>query len=517
MSGFQTKKTKEKRFKRCYLSKSQAKRYLQLDNKEFKRILIFKGIYPRVPKKLLDSKSKDKIYYATKEIKKLLDDPIITKLREYQTHLKKASVLSAQGDDEANRRIESFKPQYDLSSTILERYPTFSAALADLTDALSMTFLYSILPPAIASETTIEGPTYLTTAMHRECKEISSRWRDIVAAKRALRKGFISIRGFFYEAVLDDYASQAVRWLEPHNLASSKPSKAIEHRVMLNYLEFYISFLKFVCFKLESDMNREIVAKAEEAIAAGNSEPPRVEAPQEDRFAAFHSLTFFVSRECNPTQLGFVLRNLGCGIAKEYTAEDLTHYVIDRPSVPFSEAKRDHVDYVQPQYVFDCLNQARILPVAGYGIGAHCPPHVSPFVQEDELPAEDVPIARDAIAEIEEEASESEREIAQDDSEDEEIREAPHRSSASAQKVHEQRNFSETMKKAVKPAKHKSDESFGTAQAVNMSKRMRGLYTAAKHAHTKGVEKKQQQQLKRSQIQQGALGVSECGKFLQPK
>ena len=517
-SGFQSKKVKEKRFKRRYLSKSQARTLLQLDNKEFKRLLIFKGIYPRVPKRFLNSTMKDKTHYSTKEIKKLVGDPIIAKIREYHAHLKKASAAKALGDDATLDLIEKSKPQYDLSSTILERYPTFSAALTDMSDALSMVFLYSYMPPAIAADSTIEGYSYLTTSMHQECKALAGRWRSIVSAKRALRKGFISVKGYYYQAVLDDYAAQSVLWLDPHSFAPPKSNKAIEHRVMLNYVEFYIAFLKFVCFKLESDMEREKASKADDKIAAGHSEAPRAAAASDDRFDAFRKLTFFVSRESSPMQVRFVLQNMGCGIAKAYTDEKVTHYVIDRPAVPVSEEKLAHVDYVQPQYVFDCLNKAAILPVAGYGIGEQCPPHVSPFVAEED--AADVPMKpQEEILDEEVEESETDIDSVASDAEsvDDEIREAPFRSEASAKKVAEQLNFSEAMKKKVKAKRHTSDENFGAAEAANLSKKMRGLYSAAKHAHTAATAKKQEQQIKRAQIQKGVLGVSKCGKYLQPK
>ena len=53
--------------------------------------------------------------------------------------------------------------------------------------------------------------------------------------------------------------------------------------------------------------------------------------------------------------------------------------------------------YVQPQWLFDCVNRCKLLPVEDYFPGVELPPHLSPFVQEEE--GDYVPPERQAMLE----------------------------------------------------------------------------------------------------------------------
>ncbi|GAA5897422.1 hypothetical protein JCM5296_004158 [Sporobolomyces johnsonii] len=105
---------------------------------------------------------------------------------------------------------------------------------------------------------------------------------------------------------------------------------------------------------------------------------------------------FYLSREVTRPTLEFVIRSFGgrvgwdavLGAGSPYKEDDprITHHILDRPVLPSSAAghpgKRA---YVQPQWVVDCINKKTLLPTDEYKPGAVLPPHLSPFVDDDEV------------------------------------------------------------------------------------------------------------------------------------
>jgi pescadillo protein len=113
----------------------------------------------------------------------------------------------------------------------------------------------------------------------------------------------------------------------------------------------------------------------EEAIE--NIEEAKQTAAVREKFASlFKGLSFFVSREAPRYSLEFVVPAFGGAVSWEgvgddelgagpYGADDkrVTHHIVDRPTIASPRVDRH---YVQPQWVYDCINCQKLLPTAPY-------------------------------------------------------------------------------------------------------------------------------------------------------
>ncbi|KAG2488833.1 hypothetical protein HYH03_012632 [Edaphochlamys debaryana] len=124
--------------------------------------------------------------------------------------------------------------------------------------------------------------------------------------------------------------------------------------------------------------------------AAGGALGAGIDPADDDALCAnlFRGRVFFLGREVPREPLMLVVRAFG-GVAAwdgegspyEETSEAITHQVVDRPRQGHRFLSRE---YVQPQWVFDSANFRVLLPTDAYAPGQVPPPHLSPFVGEDD-------------------------------------------------------------------------------------------------------------------------------------
>ena len=144
---------------------------------------------------------------------------------------------------------------------------------------------------------------------------------------------------------------------------------------------------------------------------------PQPQASNADLASLFAPFTFYLSRETPRAPLEFLLKAFGCkrvgwdGILGDgaFTTHEsdpaITHQIVDRPALPadslpqipdtsevqngdgpapkaqWPRSTMPGRTYIQPQWVWDCINQGKLLRPDLYAPGAELPPHLSPWVK----------------------------------------------------------------------------------------------------------------------------------------
>ncbi|KAF3049156.1 mRNA-binding ribosome synthesis protein nop7 [Didymella keratinophila] len=464
-----------------YITRTRAVKKLQISLPDFRRLCIFKGIYPREPrnkKKVSKGSTAATTFYYTKDIQYLLHEPLLAKFREHKAVAKKIGRALGRGESGDAARLEkNLMPKVKLDHIIKERYPTFVDALRDLDDALSMLFLFANLPSS-------EHIPAKTIAL---CQRLTREFEHYVITSHALRKSFLSIKGIYYQATIQ---GQDILWLVPYRFVQ-RTGGDIDFRIMGTFVEFYTTLLGFVnyrlytsvglvyppkfdakadekggelsAFKLEgkgvngteaangedddAKINPEAQAIADRIAAEGDVEEevadaivaaaeaedeeeatdgidkfeptakdgdvlPQPQASRAEAGSLFAPYTFYLSRETPRASLEFILRAFGAkrvgwdsilgdgAFTTDESDPAITHQIIDRPSLangaaapvsndsengaPKAQWPRSMMPgrtYVQPQWVWDSINQGKLQRPDLYGPGAELPPHLSPWVK----------------------------------------------------------------------------------------------------------------------------------------
>ncbi|EHA20534.1 hypothetical protein ASPNIDRAFT_130434, partial [Aspergillus niger ATCC 1015] len=507
-----------------FITRTQAVRKLQISLPDFRRLCIFKGIYPREPrskKKASKTSTPNTTFYYTKDIQFLLHEPLLRKFRDQKALAKKIARSLGRGEvSDASRLEKNHAPKLTLDHIIKERYPTFIDALRDLDDALSLLFLFANLPssPHVPAK---------TIAL---CQRVTHEFQHYLITTNSLRKSFLSIKGIYYQATIQ---GQDIMWLVPYRFVQ-RVNGDVDYRIMATFVDFYTTLLGFVNYRLYStlglryppkfdkrsdengaelaaftlegrtvgetpkaleankqaskpsnqEVSKEVQAKVDKVIktagldqtkdeqvtetteeaseAIDKFEPTAPEAdtlPQPDLSgdeagSLFAPFVFYISREAPKAPLEFILRSFGCSrigwdavlgdgaFTHDETDTRITHQIVDRPSLPESslpaipaastEGAAQKVrpgtripgrTYVQPQWVWDCINEGKLLRADLYAPGATLPPHLSPWVK----PSKGGYDPRASLAEQEEEG-----EAELDEDSDEEMEEAADEEKAEA-------------------------------------------------------------------------------------
>lgn len=425
-----------------YISRTQAIRKLQLSLADFRRLCILKGIYPHEPKKkrkLNKGSSAQRTYYYVKDIAFLAHEPLLEKFREFKVFMRKLRKAIGKEDDYTAKRLEDNKPVYTLDHIVKERYPTFIDALRDLDDCLSLSGLFATLPGKSGIQARVVHNCRRLMVEFMQFIVSSRSLRKVFISIKGIYYQ-AEIMGQTVTWITPHQFTQRV----PSDVDFKVMSTFVEfYQTMLEFINFKLyhtlnlkyppqieglsgkqaddpqEFLegKVGDFDMEEDDSRELLAALNQTLVRVlredlheedgiDEELPLQLTPEEEALRAkekeeeeklkkfkdmFTGLTFFLGREVPKESLTFVIRSFGGNVSWDgdstpgatYAESDdsITHQIVDRP-------KQGHIylsrAYVQPQWVFDCVNRRKMLPTGGYVPGASLPPHLSPFVEETE-------------------------------------------------------------------------------------------------------------------------------------
>ncbi|CCH61118.1 hypothetical protein TBLA_0E00570 [Henningerozyma blattae CBS 6284] len=569
-----------------FITRTQAVRKLQVSLADFRRLCIFKGIYPREPrnkKKANKGSTAPTTFYFSKDIQYLMHEPVLAKFREHKTFAKKLTRALGRGEVSSAKRLEENRSTYKLDHIIKERYPSFPDAIRDMDDALNMLFLFANLP----------ATDQVSAKLTNEAQVLCNQWLAYVAKERLIRKVFVSIKGIYYQA---NIRGEQVRWVVPFKFPENIPSD-VDFRIMLTFLEFYSTFLHFVLFKLYTDnglvypprldvkkskiisglssyilesneepnplrgtQNNESSTSTEEATtidsdtlksalkadkkergdenAKDTEEDVNVETVNLDTFednnknkgdileqpsehessSLFSDFIFYVGREVPIDIAEFLILSCGGKVISEAALDQIeksneidlsnvTHHIVDRPVLKNKIAGRT---YVQPQWIFDCINKGELVPANAYLPGETLPPHLSPWGDKvgynpEAADDENSESESESDSEIEDKEDSEDVEIDATNEEDDEALRAQKELELEAQGItyteaKETNKEPSTPKNKKRKSKSTDKDEEKKLKMIMMSNKQRKLYKKMEYSNDKKEEKIENLKKKKKQI-----------------
>jgi len=352
-----------------------------------------------------------------KEVQFLAHEQIIQKFRDHKAFARRLKKARDKRDREKANRILTNKPTYEIDHIVKERYPNFIDALRDLDDGITLCFLFARMPKSRRVDEKLVDM----------CRRLTAEFQHYCIEEKALRKVFVSIKGIYYQA---EIMGQTVTWIVPHDRGHA-PAFDVDFAVMATFLEFYVSMLGFVNYKLFQSLGLHYPPQLSPTVSQENSfdkdempekiyslnqpllrseDSAKIDRAQIDEFEStddakfeaakrqqkkidelkklFEGCRIFLGRECPRESLAFVIRSCGGEVSWDPTVAygstfagddpSVTHQIVDRPSIETQDVNRF---YLQPQWAYDSVNARMLLPKDDYFPGATLPPHLSPFVE----------------------------------------------------------------------------------------------------------------------------------------
>ncbi|KAH1259281.1 Pescadillo [Glycine max] len=428
-----------------FVIRSQALKQLQISLPLFRKLCILKGVTPREPKKKF--KGTHQTYYHVKDVSFLHHEPLVEIHRAIRVHERKIKKAEAKKNLERANRLREKTPKPKIARIIRQRYPRFVDALGELDDCLTVVHLFAALPASeskkidvecvhkcrrlahewqafvsrthklrktfvsvkgIYYQAEVEGQTITWLTPH-SLQQVVSDDVDITTMLNFLQLyepllSFVNFRLYHsinlkYPPILDPqlealaadlyalsrYASANTRPSVLISEASQAESEQVETKQKEAETGDKTSELRLAQLQhqLPSNEPGALMHLVEEVTGEDEEDQDTKECKK-----LFKNMKFFVSREVPRESMFFVIPAFGGIVSWEgegapfgESDQSISHQIVDREAQGHRFLSRE---YVQPQWVYDCVNARIILPTENYLVGRTPPPHLSPFINYDE-------------------------------------------------------------------------------------------------------------------------------------
>lgn len=348
-----------------YVSRKASLQKLDMTEKQFNRLCVLFAVYPVIT----DVKNcYDKIdgwYYRIEDIKRMFYSEAREILRRnVKKEIKRQELVKFKQLERAAKIIDD---EFNLSDLVKHKYPTFGESIGDLGNTLRNLYLIDML--AIDS-----------------CRSELEIFETFVAKRGFLSMAFMSKKGVYFGVRIEKVL---IAWMAPYpglNLKDIVEEKIdtsiVRHRIDFDFLDFGsfseeesedveeidpndpnkfdISLLKYASPLLKLHVRLTV----HKLCLLYPIENPR-------RNTVFKDMKFYINVQSIASQISFSIISSGGELVEYENAKFIISEVVDQID---SEKK-----YVQPQYIFDSVNQGHALCADAYSVGKELPPHISPF------------------------------------------------------------------------------------------------------------------------------------------
>ncbi|KAG5044274.1 hypothetical protein JHK87_008189 [Glycine soja] len=428
-----------------FVIRSQALKQLQISLPLFRKLCILKGVTPREPKKKF--KGTHQTYYHVKDVSFLHHEPLVEIHRAIRVHERKIKKAEAKKNLERANRLREKTPKPKIARIIRQRYPRFVDALGELDDCLTVVHLFAALPASESKKIDVECVHKCRRLAH-EWQAFVSRTHKLrktfVSVKGIYYQAEVEGQTITWltphslqQVVSDDVdITTMLNFLQLYEPLLSFVNFRLYHSINLKYppildpqLEALAADLyalsryasantrpSVLIYEASQAESEQVETKQKEAETGDKTSELRLaqlqhQLPSNEPGALMHlveevtgedeedqdtkeckklfkNMKFFVSREVPRESMFFVIPAFGGIVSWEgegapfgESDQSISHQIVDREAQGHRFLSRE---YVQPQWVYDCVNARIILPTENYLVGRTPPPHLSPFINYDE-------------------------------------------------------------------------------------------------------------------------------------